>query len=309
MPPRRTLARKAIRFANDILIAGYGPPEQRIECARFSDFELPVTLATITGHRDLPQAIASIISFRTLVGRPVRVFITDDGTLTHEDREVVSLLGPEARVHEPAFDPRLPCADLLACYAETAPLGRKLAMLIELTSSGSAALVYADSDVLFISPDHLRTVLTEPVEAPRYMTDPNRMAVDSRIDTRRLKAVNSGFLVLPADMNWNEALETCGEALQVPEWYTEQTVVSVAVNGNRGVPLPPDQYVLRWDDRRGLRDRTGPAAVLRHYVAPVRWRFWIRAHGGYGPAFRRSLPPLGRLIGESLYRRIRSTRL
>lgn len=288
--------------------AGYGPLSERIDRAEFANKDLPVTLATLTSHWDLPQAIASILSFRTAIGRPKEIVVTDDGTLTDEDHWIVRLLGPETRVYTPSVDPHLPCSELLAHYAATMPLGRKLAMLIELSSSPRATLVYADSDVLFLSPEHLGTILTEPVVAPRYMTDPNRAAFDDRVDTSRLEPVNSGFLIVPAGMVWTEALETGARALQAPQWYTEQTIVSVAINANQGSALPPDRYVLRWDDRHGLRDKSGPAAVVRHYVAPVRWRFWIKAHGGYGRAVRHSVGPLIRLISEEVRNGIKGKR-
>jgi hypothetical protein len=184
--------------------------------------------------------------------------------------------------------------------------GRKLAMLIELSGATSRALVYADTDVLFISTDHIRTLLTEPIASPLYMTDPNRAAFDNRVDTSSLEPVNAGFLIIPAGMKWGEALKTCQEALRAPGWRTEQTVVSVAVNASGGLALPPERYVLRWDDRNRLRDRTGREVVLRHYVAPVRWRFWIRAYGGYWPAIRRSFLGIGRLIGNLVLGRARS---
>lgn len=280
------------------MAVGYGPLERRIGLAALSDRDVPVTLATVTGSRDVPQAVAALLSFRTWVGRPSRIVIADDGTLTHRDRQNLVLLGDNVIFYRPAsVDQDLPAAVSLRQYAATSPLGMKLAMLISLTRHGDLPVLYVDSDVLFLrSSDHLLRLLEERPIIPRYMSDPNKGAFDSRLAVAGLDPVNSGFLILPAGTAWEETLYKCSDALANPEWYTEQTVVLFAMHSNNAEPLPPDQYVLRWDDRGLGRDAgADPGVIARHYVSPVRWRFWIRAYGGYGSAvygaMRGSLPP------------------
>lgn len=283
----RKLTRRGITYGLRFLASGYGPLDARIEAAAFSDVELPVTLATITGHRDTAQAVASLLSFCTSVGRPRKVVICDDGSLTAEDCRTLMLLTDAVEFYHEPVDPHLPCSDNLEIYTASHALGKKLAMLIGLTSDSESPVLYMDTDVLIFHPaDHLVSLLLSDDSSPRYMSDANKGAYDNRIDTQGLDPVNSGFLVFPRRMRWDSALTRCCEAIGDPQWFTEQTVVLFAMHANKAEPLPPDQYLLRWDDRRFQRDVAGPGAVARHYVIPVRWRFWIRAYGGYWPATR-----------------------
>jgi hypothetical protein len=54
--------------------------------------------------------------------------------------------------------------------------------------------------------------------------------------------------------------------------------VHLAMHANDAVSLDPARYVLSLADQFSARDVfTGEELCLRHYVLPVRYRFWLRA--------------------------------
>ena len=47
------------------------------------------------------------------------------------------------------------------------------------------------------------------------------------------------------------------------------------MHANGASPLDPTKYILQLDDQTVYRDRyAGDGLVLRHYVNPVRHKFW-----------------------------------
>ena len=48
------------------------------------------------------------------------------------------------------------------------------------------------------------------------------------------------------------------------------------MHSNAARPFDPRKFILQLDDQFGYADRyAGPAIALRHYVNPVRHKFWI----------------------------------
>lgn len=273
-----------VRSTTSALAEAYGTGlESRIRSMSRADVGVPATLVTMTGHRDVPQACAMLLSFMQHVGRPVSIVIGDDGTLDETDRSLMWLIDDRLEFVQPSVDPATPCAEELATYAREAPLGKKLALLVGLGATSSLPIVYLDTDVLvFDGGGALAQLLNDPISACRYMADDNLTAYDDRFDLGGPSAVNSGFLILPAGMDWAPGLELCRAAIAEPQHFTEQTTVHFAVNAHGGEPLPADRYVLRYDDVRSLRDHANRCGVVaRHYVSPIRWKLWIQAFGGY----------------------------
>jgi hypothetical protein len=61
------------------------------------------------------------------------------------------------------------------------------------------------------------------------------------------------------------------------EFFTEQTIVHLAMTQAGCQPLPPDLYVLQNDDQwlwRDLHVKTG--AVARHYISSFRHKMWVQ---------------------------------
>jgi hypothetical protein len=62
---------------------------------------------------------------------------------------------------------------------------------------------------------------------------------------------------------------------EAPTFFTNQTMTHLAMHANDAQPLDPRRFVLQLDDQFIYRDRyAGRQLALRHYVNPVRHKFW-----------------------------------
>jgi hypothetical protein len=113
------------------------------------------------------------------------------------------------------------------------------------------------------------------------MAEPNRGAFDQRADLSREVLANSGFVYLPDQIDWEAALAPHAWLLHEPVHFTEQTIINLVLGDLGGVPLDPARFLLDYRDAHSLRDiATAPGVIARHYVAPIRWKMWVRAAGG-----------------------------
>jgi hypothetical protein len=63
-----------------------------------------------------------------------------------------------------------------------------------------------------------------------------------------------------------------------PDFFTTQTLVQLVMQANGALPFNEEKYVLRLDDQFAYADFYASSRVaLRHYVHPVRHKFWIAA--------------------------------
>jgi hypothetical protein len=114
------------------------------------------------------------------------------------------------------------------------------------------------------------------------MEEPNRAAFDKRWEPGSGRVANSGFLYLPTRIDWNALVDDYAGWLEAPMQFTEQTIVNVALRDAGALPLDADEFVLDYRDARSPRDLVVHGdALARHYVAPIRWKFWIRVAGGW----------------------------
>jgi hypothetical protein len=228
---------------------------------------------TFCGQGQLPEQVASIRSFLRHVGEPASLTVISDGTLDEPSRSLLARLGPAVRVADVEDLGAVPAA--VAAYAVGHPLGRKLAAAVALPVRGPA--IYMDSDVLFFRGGAELRQLTVGGRS-WYLQDE-----ESAFDTRLLRdadegrpPVNSGFFVLQAPLDWAPALERLERLTEPAGYHTEQTVVHLAMRGSGASPLPRERFVLRLDDVFSYRDsHAGDAIALRHYVRPVRYKFWL----------------------------------
>jgi len=62
-----------------------------------------------------------------------------------------------------------------------------------------------------------------------------------------------------------------------PNFFTNQTMTHLTMHANGARALDPVKFVLQLDDQFQLADRyASNSIVLRHYVNPVRHKFWER---------------------------------
>jgi hypothetical protein len=96
-----------------------------------------------------------------------------------------------------------------------------------------------------------------------------------RAANEALQPVNSGFLTLLRPLDWSLGIRRFLELKRETDFFTNQTIVHLVMHANGALPLDTAKYVLQLDDQFIYPDRyAGPRLVLRHYVNPVRHKFW-----------------------------------
>lgn len=231
---------------------------------------------SFSGHGELPEQVASIRSFIRSAGAPHRFVVVSDGSHRREDIELLGRLHPSVEtipLREVACPPFAPGVE---AYAARHPLGKKLSLLVSLQPERPT--LYVDSDVLFFAAaDQLAHDRYRAPGSLFYLVD-CRASLDGRLldpPEQARRPVNSGFLVLGRQLDWSQALARLDALGGQASFFTEQTVVHLAMHDNGAAPLDSSTFVVGLADQFRFRDaytRTGPA--LRHYVRPVRYRLW-----------------------------------
>jgi hypothetical protein len=240
--------------------------------------QLPVEAVSFSSGHDVPELVACIRSFLSRAGTPFAFTVVSDGTHSRRSADLLRAVHPCVEVVDwrSVAQPRLPW--LLWEYARTSWRGKKLLVLASLDVRGP--LVYTDADVLFFPGAADLHELAADLDAPHYLPDcAGRTFLDRTMlsDEREAdESVNAGFIVLARPLDWEPALHRLERRLR---WkattFTGQTVVHLTLHRAGAHRLDPARYVVADDDRERPDDPyVGPATVLRHYVAPVRHKFW-----------------------------------
>lgn len=240
----------------------------------------PYEVYSYSGEATVPEQVRSIRSFLRFVGRPTKLTIVSDGT--HSSKAIARLksIDPVIAVcqAEKYLPAHVPCK--FATYLKNHPLGKQLALIMSLPGDGAA--LYMDSDVLFFPGAATMIEDAPPGHSPAlYLSDCQNGSADSRLfhtpeETRN--PVNCGFMIVFRPLDWSLAIERFLELEGSPEFFTNQTLIHLVMHANGAHPLDRARYVLQLDDQCTYRDRyAGPGIVLRHYVNPVRHKFWNAA--------------------------------
>ena len=156
-------------------------------------------------------------------------------------------------------------------------MGKQLGLIMSLPRNGPA--LYVDSDVLFFpGAANLIRDFTGKGTPAFYLPDCQDCSADSRIllgSNEALQPVNSGVLMLLRPLDWSLGIRRFLELEGEPNFFTNQTIVHLVMHANGALPLDATRYVLQLDDQFIYPDRyASPYLVLRHYVNPVRHKFW-----------------------------------
>ena len=223
----------------------------------------------------LAEQVASIRSFLRHVGRPKSFTIVSDGS--HSDRSIRLLKNIDRSVSVTTTQPAM--ADLppkLESYLKNHPTGKQLALVMSLPRNGPA--LYVDADVRFFpaAPDLFARGEAQDVSA-YYLAD-CKFAGDPRLlrsAHEENEPVNTGVLFLFKKLDWSLSIRRFLELEGEPNFFTNQTMTHLTMHENGARPFDPAKYVLQLDDQCVFADRyAGPRLVLRHYVNPVRHKFW-----------------------------------
>jgi hypothetical protein len=225
----------------------------------------------------LPEQVASIRSLLRFGGRPKQFTVVSDGSHTDHSLELLRRIDSCVRF-SPASDWRpanvAPGAD---SYLTTHPTGKQLALIMSLPKDGPA--LYIDSDVLFFrGARDLASLLGRGSAAPALYLPDCRLSADERLyrgDHEKKNPVNTGVLFLNRQIDWSQSVARLLELDGPPNFFTNQTITHLAMIAAGAMPLDPGQFVLQLDDQFEFPDRyAGGDLVLRHYVNPVRHKFW-----------------------------------
>jgi hypothetical protein len=244
----------------------------KIEPAR----SFPLEVFSYSGEAALPEQIASIRSFLRHVGRPAMFNVVSDGSYSQSSKRLLQELDPSVSVREAAdWVPKNLPANIYP-YLTSHPTGRQLALIMSLPVERPT--LYTDSDVLFFAgADDLHArVETRGVPA-LYLAD-CRFSGDDRLlrgADKMSEPVNTGFLLLFRQIDWSLSVQRFLEMKGEPTFFTNQTMTHLAMHANGAAPFDSHQYVLQLDDQFIYPDRyADPRIALRHYVNPVRHKFW-----------------------------------
>ena len=236
----------------------------------------PLEVFSYSGETTLPEQVASIRSFLRYVGRPAMFNVVSDGSYTESSRRLLQDIDPSVTVREAAdWVPKDLPANIYP-YLRNHPTGRQLALIMSLPVS--APVLYLDSDILFFpAADDLSTQIERRNLPALYLAD-CRFSGDERLlrgSNEAIDPVNTGFLLLFQKLDWSLSVQRFLELKGEPTFFTNQTMTHLTMHANGAEPFDSPKYVLQLDDQFSYHDRyAGPAIALRHYVNPVRHKFW-----------------------------------
>jgi hypothetical protein len=275
-PPEAIAARRTYESHLGELVAG------GIDCAP----SVPLDVVSFSSRDNLPEQVANIRSFLANAGVPNSFTVVSDGTHAEAARDLLRGIHPCVAVADWRSRARPGLPRVLWDYASVDRMGKKLMMLVSLP--GDRPVVYTDADILFFAGARQLGKMGGLDGAPRYMCDAQLrrsgpLAGQAALDGALLRdsgeareTVNSGLIFISGPLDWSLALRRLDRLRWKPATFTEQTVVHLTLHQAGARSLDPSRYILTVDDQSLADDPyIGPETVLRHYVTPVRHKFWI----------------------------------
>lgn len=238
--------------------------------------DVPLDVYAYSGEAALPEQVASIRSFLRHAGRPRRFTVVSDGTYSDRSLALLRRLDSSIVVSQPSEWLPANLQPRLQGYLTGHPTGKQLAVIMSLPATETA--LYIDSDVLFFrGAAALRSIRTRTEAPAEYLAD-CQLSADERLfrsAAEKQNPVNTGVLLLHRKLDWSLSLQRFVELDGAPTFFTNQTMTHLAMHANNAEALDPGKFVLKLDDQFVFRDaHASPSLVLRHYVNPVRHKFW-----------------------------------
>jgi hypothetical protein len=238
--------------------------------------ELSFDVFAYSGENTLPEQVASLRSFLTYAGRPKEFTVVSDGSYTAKSIALLEKIDSCVRVRQtqPPLPPNLP--EKIRSYLLSHRTGKQLALIVSLPESGPS--LYTDSDILFFPGAREIVNLSETRSVSALYQADYQFSGDERVlldNSEKKDPANTGFLFLFQKLDWSLALERLQALKGEPNFFTNQTLTHLALHANGARPLDPQKFVLRSDDQTIYRDRYANSSIaMRHYVNPVRHKFW-----------------------------------
>jgi hypothetical protein len=259
---------RAVRGLYRAALRGLGPIEPRRT--------FPLEVFSYSGEAALPEQAASIRSFLRHVGRPAMFNVVSDGSYRESSKRLLQDLDPCVSVREAADWVPKNLPDNIYPYLKNHPTGRQLALIMSLPIQQPA--LYVDSDILFFAGASDLHLHIDRRDAPALYLADCRFSGDERLLRNPNEAndpVNTGFLLLFQKLDWSLSVQRFLESKGEPTFFTNQTMTHLTMHANGAAPFDSRKYVLQLDDQFIYPDRyADPKIALRHYVNPVRHKFW-----------------------------------
>ncbi|MDB9311790.1 hypothetical protein PN462_01655 [Spirulina sp. CS-785/01] len=248
--------------------------DQRLRVPIENFTRLNCSVYCLSCARDFPEQVANIRSFFKYVGIPEKYVVVADGYSLEQQKFLYQLHACLKVVPLPDFiGQELP--QQVYDYAASNGMGKKLATILSIPIGKGS--IYTDSDVLFFPGGGELTELINANDTQSYYLPDADPAFDLRIlqETERDNPVNGGFILFKHQPDWSLAMERFLNLQDPPNYFTEQTMMHLTLHRDNAKPLPKDKYIMWRDDEFIFRDRYAKdTTVLRHYVTPVRHKFW-----------------------------------
>jgi hypothetical protein len=261
---RGGMARDAYRLLLPLIVP------RRIDPLRTLDLDV----FAYSNEAMLPEQIASLRSFLKYAGRPTNFTIVSDGT--HSRRAASFLQQIDSCVRLADSQDFLPEQSSARDYFANHPTGKQLALIMSLPRERPA--LYLDADVLFFPGAVALADLLCNHDAPALYLRDCQVAGDERLLRNPAEAadpVNTGVLFFFAKLDWSSAIERLQQLKGAPNFFTNQTMTHLAMHTNGARSLDPSKFLLQLDDQFQWADSyANNRIVLRHYVNPVRHKFW-----------------------------------
>jgi len=243
---------------------------------RFNPRSIALDIFSYSNEAMLPEQIASICSFLRHVGRPKSFTVVSDGSHAKCSIRLLQEVDPSVTVRLSIQPPVGELPERFRRYLTTHSTGKQLALIMSLPRNGP--VLYVDSDVLFFDGAVDLILRAREKNLSAYYLADCQFSGDGRLlrdPAEEREPVNTGALLLFQKLDWslgiNRFLELDGE----PNFFTNQTLTHLVMHANGARAFDPAKYVLRLDDQFVYVDRYADAALaLRHYVNPVRHKFW-----------------------------------
>ena len=238
---------------------------------------LDLSVFSYSNEQMLPEQVRSIRSFLRHVGRPKSFTVMSDGSHTSQSIELLKDVDPSVSVGVASdrLPPDLP--EKFRHYVTVYTMAKQLGLLMSLPADGAS--LYIDADVLFFEGAHDFVDYLSRTNAPAfYLLDCQTSSADPRVfrdAAEELNPVNCGFLLFLKKLDWSLAIERFLALEGEPNFFTNQTLAHLALHANGAQPFDPAKYIVQLDDQFVYQDRhAGAVVALRHYVNPVRHKFW-----------------------------------
>lgn len=242
-----------------------------------------IAVYSFSCDRDLPEQVASIRSFIRYVGIPKKFIVISDGSYSEESCTLLCQIHPCVNVinWKDLVKDNIP--NFILDWAlnhphrPTSAMWKRMAVFLSI--SIEQPTLYTDADILFFPGAEEINNLCQLDKSPAWYLPDITPALDKRLvlqDSDNLNPVNAGFFLLNKQLSWEKALTRVVKFVDLPIFHTDQSVVHLAMHDTGAKPLSREKFVLSLEDQCVYPDHYAkPEISIRHYVSPVRHKFWM----------------------------------